>query len=296
MFKLVTLVVVAVNRACTNLAVDMESHVDGARGAAARWRHEQQSVAVALAVALAAALHHSSVTSSKKVVERRERQEEEVHETHVAQRGSRTTLPGTRAAGEARGGGLSLVVDGLPTFALPVLVGSGEAIDSGALSFLLKQQLSAMDVVEEEEKEEKEEVKPILESVEWVSSVTPGARQAYSFDLLETSGQHQGRMGRRTECRGGRLRLRPPSSSSCVTGGHGCLRRGHWFSLHVWVSGCCLRRTDTGFCFLLRFRIHCNSWSDIGFLFMRQSAVPALFSTSGHFSTFPCIQHSLVRC
>ena len=52
--------VIAVNRACTNLAVDMESHVDGARGAAARrrqrrlrahLRHEQQSIAIALAAA-----------------------------------------------------------------------------------------------------------------------------------------------------------------------------------------------------------------------------------------------------
>ena len=64
-FKLVTLFVVAVNRACTNLAVDMESHVDGARGAAARrrqrrlraqWRHEKQAVAMALAEASTTAL------------------------------------------------------------------------------------------------------------------------------------------------------------------------------------------------------------------------------------------------
>ena len=86
-FKLVTLFVVAVSRACTNLAVDMESHVDGARGAAARrrqrrlraqWRHEKQSVAMALAEAL----HHSSGPTTLKVVERREGPEGEVRETH----------------------------------------------------------------------------------------------------------------------------------------------------------------------------------------------------------------------
>ena len=60
-FKLVTLFVVAVNRACTNLAVDM--NVDGAGAAKRRrerrlrswWRHERMSIACALAEAL----HHS---------------------------------------------------------------------------------------------------------------------------------------------------------------------------------------------------------------------------------------------
>ena len=57
----------------------------------AQWRHEQQSVATALA----AVLHHSA-GPSKKVVERRERQEEEVHETHVAPQGQRAPPLGTR--------------------------------------------------------------------------------------------------------------------------------------------------------------------------------------------------------
>ena len=57
-----------------------------------------------------------------------------------------------------------LVVDGLPTFALPVLAGSaGEAIDSGALSFLLQLQLAP-----KEEEEEQQVDQPVLDSVEWV--------------------------------------------------------------------------------------------------------------------------------
>ena len=47
MFKLVTLFVVAVNRACTDLAVDMESHVDGADTSleeewVGRWGEEEE--------------------------------------------------------------------------------------------------------------------------------------------------------------------------------------------------------------------------------------------------------------
>ena len=103
MFKLVTLFVVAVSRACTNLAVDMESHVDGARGAAARrrqrrlraqWQHEKQSVAMALTEAL----HHSSGPTTMKVVERREGPEGEVRETHDGLRAQERPLPGTRPA------------------------------------------------------------------------------------------------------------------------------------------------------------------------------------------------------
>ena len=134
-FKLVTLFVVVLNRACTNLAVDMESHVDGARGAAARrqrrlraqWRREQQSVAIALAAAL-----HSSGASTKKVVERRERQEEEVHVTHVAPRGQKAPPPGTRPglltepAPQERLEAAARVseVGALPTLGLPVLAGA----------------------------------------------------------------------------------------------------------------------------------------------------------------------------
>ena len=83
-----------------------------------------------------------------------------MHETHVALRGQNAPLPGTRPglppepAPEVRleAAARALVVDGLPTFALPVLAGSaGEAIDSGANSFLLQKQLAP--VVEEEEVE-----------------------------------------------------------------------------------------------------------------------------------------------
>ena len=83
--------------------------------------------------ALAEPFHHSSGPTTKKVVERRE---------------------------EHSG------VDGLPTFALPVLAGSpGEAIDSGTLSFLLEQ--LAPRIVEEEEEEELK-LEQVLESAVWV--------------------------------------------------------------------------------------------------------------------------------
>ena len=56
-------------------------------------RHEQQSIAIALAEAL----HHSAGPSKKKVVERRERQEEAGSETYHAARGPKTLPPGMRA-------------------------------------------------------------------------------------------------------------------------------------------------------------------------------------------------------
>ena len=52
------------------------------------------------------------------------------------------------------------VVDGLPTFALPVLAGStGEAIDSGSLSFLVRQTLSEREKEKRKEEEEEEVAK-----------------------------------------------------------------------------------------------------------------------------------------
>ena len=70
-----------------------------------------------------------------------------------------------------------MVVDGLPTFALPVLAESaGEAIDSGALSFLLQLQLAP--VVEDEEKEA-QLVVDVPESVEWVQLSNPTGKTYY---------------------------------------------------------------------------------------------------------------------
>ena len=73
-----------------------------------------------------------------KIVEQHEEQEEEVYETHFTLRGLKTPPPGTwlgplgepvpqvRLEAAVR----ALVIDGLPTFALPVLAGSaGEAIE-----------------------------------------------------------------------------------------------------------------------------------------------------------------------
>ena len=131
MFKLVTLFVVAVNRACTNLAVDMESHVDGARGAAARrrqrglraqLRHEQQSVAMALAVAT----HHSAPRRPKTarvgvrpgVLEDPGLRRETEHELYAALRGPKPP---------------SL---GVPSLATPLLALCDSSLRFGSLCYL----------------------------------------------------------------------------------------------------------------------------------------------------------------
>ena len=63
-----------------------------------------------------------------------------------------------------------MVVDGLPTFALLVLAGSdGEAIDSGALSFLLQKQLALV----------VEEAQLVPESVDWLQLCNPTGKTNY---------------------------------------------------------------------------------------------------------------------
>ena len=108
-----------------------------------------------------------------------------MHESHDAPRGQKAPLPGTRPglppelAPQVRleAAARALVVDGLPTFALPVLAGSaGEAIHSGTLSFLLQKQLAP--VVEEEE-EEAQLVVDVPESVEWVQLSNPTGKIYY---------------------------------------------------------------------------------------------------------------------
>ena len=87
------------------------------------WRHEQQSVAAALA----AAHHHSYDRMGKTKVVECERQEEGGPRDVRCPTGTEVWLEATARAS---------VVDGLPTFALPVLAGSaGEAIDSGATTW-----------------------------------------------------------------------------------------------------------------------------------------------------------------
>ena len=181
---------------------------------------------------LAAARHHSSGTSTKKVVER---EAGGGGARHARCSMGKTLLlaepaPQERLEAAAR----ASEADGLPTVALRVLAGSaGEPVDSGALSFLLKQQLSAMDVVEEEEeKVEKEEVKPGPESVEWVQLCAPRGKTYFwnrrtQFDLLEPSGPR--REGGLLQAQGQPCQLvRPPSSSSWVTGAppHNASSRG----------------------------------------------------------------------
>ena len=81
---------------------------------------------------------------------------------------------GACAAGEARGSSLNSQWPELPVMA----VSAGEAIDSGALSFLLRQHLSAMD----EMRRERRRGLLLLE-------------QACSCDLLEHRSQHRGCLG-----------------------------------------------------------------------------------------------------
>ena len=124
----------------------MSSHVDGACGALVRrrqrrlrsmLRHERRSIAMALAEAL----HHSAGPSKKKVVERRERQEGTrrtlLHRDRRHLLRGRISWRSPAPQGTLEAAARASEVDGLPTFALPVLAGSaGEAVDSSFLRFL----------------------------------------------------------------------------------------------------------------------------------------------------------------
>ena len=117
-----------------------------------RWRHEQQSVAVALA----AALHHSSGLSTKNVVERREGPEGEVCEKHVAPRGQKAPLPGTRllpvvAESLVRLEAAARVSAGAPSLAPVVLSSADDGVDASTLNFL-RQNLEMQRKKDEEEK------------------------------------------------------------------------------------------------------------------------------------------------
>ena len=117
-------------------------------------RHEQQSVAMALAQAL----HHSAGPSMTKVVERRERQEGEVQEAYDAPRSQTTPLPGVRPGVPLDPGppGDEAVAVGYAAASVPLLGApsladsSAEAIDGSTLSFLLQHALEAKRKEEEE--------------------------------------------------------------------------------------------------------------------------------------------------
>ena len=97
------------------------------------------------------------------------RTEEEVErETYSVPRHLKPPPPGTRPGlltepvpqVRLEAAALASVVDGLPTFALPVLAGSaGEATDSGSLSFLVRQTLSEREKQKRKEEEENEVAK-----------------------------------------------------------------------------------------------------------------------------------------
>ena len=117
-------------------------------------RHEQQSVALALAQAL----HHSAGPSKTKVVERRERQEGEVQVVYDAPRSQKTPLPGVRPGVPLDLGppGDEAVAVGYAAASVPLLGApsladsSAEAIDGSTLSFLLQHALEAKRKEEEE--------------------------------------------------------------------------------------------------------------------------------------------------
>ena len=117
-------------------------------------RHEQQSVAMALAQAL----HHSAGPSKTMVVERRERQEGEVQDVYDAPRSQKTPLPGVRPGVPLDPGppGDEAVAVGYAAASVPLLGApsladsSAEAIDGSTLSFLLQHALEAKRKEEEE--------------------------------------------------------------------------------------------------------------------------------------------------
>ena len=117
------------------------------------WRHEQQSIAMALAEAF----HHSAGPSTKKVVERRERQEEVEHETRCALRGPKTPPPGqrpgllTEPAPQVRLEAAPRVSVVPPTLAMPSLAGAGGEAVGG-----LHPRLSSRRAVEERMEEMRE--------------------------------------------------------------------------------------------------------------------------------------------
>ena len=132
------------------------------------WRHETQSVAAALT----AARHHSAGPREEVVTRREERQEAEVHETHNAPRSQTTPLPGARLAPLSEVTGPQAAVTSgyvaarVPLLGAPSLAdSSAEAVDGGALSFLLQHALRDKRKEEEEEAVEAAELAELEEKV-----------------------------------------------------------------------------------------------------------------------------------
>ena len=133
-------------------------------------RHEQQSVAMALAQAL----HHSAGPSNTKVVERPERQEERCKK--------RTTLDPGPPGDEAVAVGYAAA--SVPLLGAPSLAdSSAEAIDGSTLSFLLQRAL-------DDKRKEKEEAKLVAEVNELEEKVAKAeARAMEEIDRLRQLGE-----------------------------------------------------------------------------------------------------------
>ena len=247
------------------------------------WRHEQQSIRMALgAAAHHSAQQHAALRAPKTGTRAREG---EVHVKYDAPRRQTTPHPGVRPGslfdpGPQRSD-RSLrrsAGDGLPQLVTPSLASTAsEAVDSATLAFLLSQSLAA------KEREER------------------GGGQEGSRGVETATQEAQGRV------HGLAAPFFSLSSSAEEDGGAGGYDRRDgilcaWYLLDfflgreeeekeeedededelvasddVVVSGCCLECTGIGFCWLLRFRSQCCARFDSRFLFMRQSTVPAWF-------------------
>ena len=151
-------------------------------------RHERMTVAMTLAEAT----HHTAPRGQKTA-----RAQEEVER-------EAEPVPQLRFEAAAR----ASVVDGLPTFALPVLAGSaGEAIDSGSLSFLVRQTLLERDKEKRKEEEEKDVAKHMA-----VQSEAAETMQRARL-LLEQAGKRRKRKKRRKK----KLPKASSSRSSCAS-------------------------------------------------------------------------------
>ena len=113
----------------------------------------------------AEALHHSSGSSTKKMVEWREGPEGEVRETHDGLRAQERPLPGTRPAPLSVGAkpqgrleAAARVSAGVPSVAPPALADTtADGVDSSTLRFLATAALYSRKLEEEEEEKVKRE-------------------------------------------------------------------------------------------------------------------------------------------
>ena len=220
-------------------------------------------------MAFAAAFHHRSGPSTKKVVEGCEEQEEEVCETHVAPRRLKTPPPLSRPgvpkdpAPQEEAATAGYVAARAPLLAVSSLRGA-DGVDDTAVKFFLRAELKKQKKKVEEEKERKAEEEkherrmlalnhPVGEAL----PLTDAEWSAWSKWATSSSSS----AGKRRKWKKRRKRKLPKSSSSraCRAWKSG---RASASSLSSWpcsVSAGCLRRPL------------CDAWTYCGHVLMRQS-------------------------